>query len=60
MKKNYAILPQIVNIMGIRHTPWGIKNSSSYFTLGNSATKEFTHNIDKLFYCRTPYNHKPP
>ncbi len=60
MKKNYEILPQIINTMAISHTPWGVKNSSSYFIYSNSATKEFTHNIEELFDCRTPYNHKPP
>ncbi|WP_141096751.1 hypothetical protein [Photorhabdus luminescens] len=60
MKKNYEISPQIINTMGISHKPWGVKNSSSYFIYGNSAIKEFTHNIEKLFDYRKPYHHELP
>ncbi|WP_394341392.1 hypothetical protein [Photorhabdus laumondii] len=40
MKKNYAILPQIINTMEMNNEPWGIKNSSSNFIYGNSANKD--------------------
>ncbi len=32
MKKNYAISPQIINTTEISNEPWGVKDSSSYFT----------------------------
>ncbi len=54
------ITPQFINIWKKNHEPWGVKSSSPYFIYGNSATKEFTHNIEKLFDYRKPYNHEIP
>ncbi len=54
------IAPQLINIWEKSHKPWSVKNSAPYFIYGNSATKEFTHNIEKLFDCRKPYNHEIP
>ncbi|EYU17156.1 hypothetical protein BA1DRAFT_00215 [Photorhabdus aegyptia] len=57
MKKNYAILPQIINTMEVSNELWGIPDSSSNFIYDNSATKKFTRDFKQPFYYKGFYNH---
>ncbi|CAQ84668.1 MULTISPECIES: helix-turn-helix transcriptional regulator [Photorhabdus] len=60
MKKNYAISPQIINTMEMSNEPWGIKDSSSNFIYGNSATKKYIHNFKESFDYAGRYDHELP
>ncbi|ETS30236.1 helix-turn-helix transcriptional regulator [Photorhabdus temperata] len=60
MKKNYTISPQIINTMEMSNEPWGIKDSSSNFIYGNSATKKFIHNFKESFDYEGLYDHELP
>ncbi|WP_350304234.1 LuxR C-terminal-related transcriptional regulator [Photorhabdus viridis] len=60
MKKNYTISPQIINTMEMSNEPWGIKDSSSSFIYGNSATKKFVHNFKESFDYEGLYDHELP
>ncbi|RAX02642.1 MULTISPECIES: LuxR C-terminal-related transcriptional regulator [unclassified Photorhabdus] len=58
--KNYTISPQIINTMEISNEPWGIKDSSSNFIYGNSATKKYIHNFKASFNYDGLYDHELP
>ncbi|WP_445497023.1 LuxR C-terminal-related transcriptional regulator [Photorhabdus sp. SF281] len=58
--KNYTISPQIINTLEISNEPWGVKDSSSNFIYGNSATKKFIHNFKESFDYEGLYDHELP
>ncbi len=60
MNKNYAVSPQIINIIEMSNEPWKIQDSSSNFIYDNSATKIFTRNFKQPFYYEEFYNHTLP
>ncbi|MBS9434158.1 helix-turn-helix transcriptional regulator [Photorhabdus hainanensis] len=58
--KNCTISPQIINTLEISNEPWGIKDSSSNFIYGNSATKKYIHNFKASFDYEGLYDHELP
>ncbi|WP_176692832.1 hypothetical protein [Photorhabdus luminescens] len=60
MKKNYAISSQIISTIEISSEPRRIKNSSSNFIYGDSATKKIARDFKQAFDYIGIYDHELP